>query len=136
MNTAIVCSGSNILPLENTRKAKEIIAEEFMLVHVSLFKFTDPVGYTSQPAFYNGAFLVRTDLSQQEFVVSLKDIEKRLGRTKTENKAGPRTIDLDLIFWNGQCVHADYPSAEYVRIPVNELLQIVNKFSEKNSNPA
>lgn len=123
-NLAIISSGSNIDPIENTERAAELLASLHMLKAKSTFAFTRPVGYANQPDFYNGAFLVETLADQETFVASLKDIESRLNRERTENKAGPRTIDLDLIFWNKNCVHADYPAVDYVRIPVNELLSL------------
>ena len=74
MNTAVVSVGSNINPLKNTKIAKELISEEFSLIRVSTFKQTEPIGFKDQDDFYNGAFLVRTDLEKEDFNNILKKI--------------------------------------------------------------
>jgi 2-amino-4-hydroxy-6-hydroxymethyldihydropteridine diphosphokinase len=61
-------------------------------------------------------------LELEPFVRFLKNIEQRLGRVKSANKSGPRPIDLDLIIWDGQVLHDDYYSKDYVIIPVKEVM--------------
>jgi 2-amino-4-hydroxy-6-hydroxymethyldihydropteridine diphosphokinase len=121
MNEAIVGVGSNIKPKENVTHSQEILETEQVLVDVSTFIWTKPVGFAAQPDFYNGAYLIATELDLDEFKAYLKDVERRLGRVRTEIKDGPRTMDLDLIMWNGQLMSPDFPELDYVRLPVDEL---------------
>lgn len=120
---AVISAGSNIDPEENTRRAGDILAAEHRLLGRSRFDRTAPVGYRDQPDFLNGAFLVVTELSREDFVRYLKEVEDRLGRERGPVKAGPRTIDLDLILWDGRVVHRDYHRAPYARRPVRELVE-------------
>ncbi len=52
----------------------------------------------------------------------LKNLEKKLGRVKSENKDGPRTIDLDIIVWNGKVVDSEVYEREFLINSINELL--------------
>jgi 2-amino-4-hydroxy-6-hydroxymethyldihydropteridine diphosphokinase len=122
MYQAILSVGSNIEPQHHCQQAEQILAQEHQLVDKSAYIVTAPVGYQDQDDFLNGAYWVSTNLSYLEFNQYLKDLEKRLGRVKGPIKSGPRTIDLDIIIWDGQVVHDDFYSKDYTKIPVQELL--------------
>lgn len=64
----------------------------------SLIK-TEPWGYTEQDEFLNGACIIKTLLNPKELMKFLLGIEKKLKRERII-KWGPRTIDLDVIFFN------------------------------------
>jgi 2-amino-4-hydroxy-6-hydroxymethyldihydropteridine diphosphokinase len=62
---------------------------------------TAPVGFTEQANFLNAAVLVETSRGPAELKTDvLADVEKRLGRVRTENKNAPRTIDVDIALFN------------------------------------
>ncbi|WP_123043823.1 2-amino-4-hydroxy-6-hydroxymethyldihydropteridine diphosphokinase [Cohnella candidum] len=61
---------------------------------------TDPVGYADQPAFLNMAAAVETELAPAELLRTLLAIEKDMGRVR-DIRWGPRTIDLDLLLYEG-----------------------------------
>jgi 2-amino-4-hydroxy-6-hydroxymethyldihydropteridine diphosphokinase len=61
-------------------------------------------------------------LDRDAFAAYLRLMEDRLGRVRTANKFGPRTIDLDIVVWNGEIVNADYSERDFVRDAVRELL--------------
>lgn len=115
--------GSNIEPEANVEQAARILASEHRLIDRSRFMQTAPDGYQDQPDFLNGAFFIDTTLEFDEFNLYLKELEKRLGRVKGPIKSGPRTIDLDIIIWDGRIMHADYPAKDYTREPIDELLR-------------
>ncbi len=121
MNTAAVSVGSNIEPHANIRKARDIIAREQARLEQARQIQTDPIGFADQPPFINTAFLVRTVLSRRAFERYLKEVENRLGRQRSQNRYGPRTIDLDLIVWNGMVVDNDYRDRDFVRTLVWEI---------------
>jgi len=52
----------------------------------------------------------------------LREIESGLGRVRTANKNGPRTIDLDILVWNGEVVDADVYERGFLRDSIIELL--------------
>ncbi len=123
MNHVLLSVGSNINPVKNFRAASTILAQEQILVDCSQEIVTKPHGYPHQPDFLNGAFYLKTPLDRLTFNCSLKAIEKLLGRVKTTIKSGPRTIDLDIVVWNGQIVRDEFYHHEYVRVPIWELAQ-------------
>lgn len=129
-NEAFVGVGSNIDPQTNTKKASEMIRSDCSCFQESRWILTEPDGFKDQPDFLNGAFYLQTSMSLEAFRLYLKDIEIRLGRVKGPVKAGPRTIDLDLIIWNNEVLHTDFYAKSYTRIPVMELLNKLNKQAE------
>ncbi len=58
-----------------------------------------PFGYTQQPDFYNAVVLVATDLTPAQMLAYALRTEKRFGR-KRLFKDAPRTLDIDLIFYD------------------------------------
>lgn len=62
---------------------------------------TDPVDYRDQPRFLNAALAAETDLPPRELLHALQRIEHDLGRERPFPNA-PRTIDLDLLFYDGR----------------------------------
>ena len=68
-------------------------------VCVSTFHETAPVGYLEQGPFLNAAALVSTSFGPAQFLRELRAIEHAFGRERTIPN-GPRTIDLDILFWD------------------------------------
>jgi len=65
---------------------------------------TRPMGGPSgQGNFLNAALKIRTGLSPSLLLKELKSIEKALARKKTV-RFGPRTIDLDILFYGDKIV--------------------------------
>ena len=98
-----------------------------LLAKSSLFK-TQPIGHTSQDWFVNAVIKIETDLEPPELFRTLKTIESRLGRTKTF-RWGPRTIDLDLLFFDDIEIHTEeleipHPqiqNRQFVLVPLAEI---------------
>ncbi len=78
------------------------------VVAVSPWLQTDPVGYTAQPQFLNGAALLHTELPPLSLLDGLLAIEQQLGRDRSHSIAkGPRTLDLDLLLYDDMILHTD-----------------------------
>jgi 2-amino-4-hydroxy-6-hydroxymethyldihydropteridine diphosphokinase len=98
-----------------------------LLAKSSLFK-TQPIGYTIQDWFINGVIKIETDLEAHELLRTLKTIESQLGRSKTI-RWGPRTIDLDILFFDDVEIHTEelqipHPliqDRQFVLIPLAEI---------------
>jgi len=98
-----------------------------LLAKSSLFK-TQPIGYTSQDWFVNGVIKIETDLEAPELLRTLKTIESQLGRIETF-RWGPRTIDLDILFFDDIEIHTEdlqipHPfiqNRQFVLIPLAEI---------------
>lgn len=122
VNRAVIGLGSNINPEENIRRAKDAIAGEFILIKSSSFVETEPVGFKEQDRFINGALLIETELDARGLKSWLKSLEIKLGRSKTDNKHGPRSIDLDILVWNGEVVDEEVYEREFLRRSILELI--------------
>ena len=57
-----------------------------------------PFGYTEQDDFYNSLILVETNLTPRALLQYILRVEKLFGR-KRLFKDGPRTLDIDMIFY-------------------------------------
>jgi len=64
---------------------------------------TDPVGGPAQGRFLNGVIEIDTDLKPINLFKELSAIEERLGRVRGM-KNGPRTIDLDILYFGRERV--------------------------------
>lgn len=70
---------------------------------------TDPVGGPDQRRYLNAVAVLETDLAPLDVLSSLLEIERSRGRERSV-RWGPRTLDLDLIVYDGQRV--DLPTLE------------------------
>ncbi len=121
-NEVIVGLGSNIDPDNNIELALDNLIDVFDVIKVSDLVRTKPIGITNQADFINGAVLLKTGFTNEKVKMILKDIENRLGRDRSAPKYGPRTIDLDIVVWNGNVVDPDFYSRDFVRSSVQQLL--------------
>jgi 2-amino-4-hydroxy-6-hydroxymethyldihydropteridine diphosphokinase len=105
--TAAIALGSNLSSSFGDREAnlREALRRMDVLGRVSAvssFFDTEPVGYTEQPRFLNGAALLETELAPVGLLRGLLEIERQMGRDRTAAVAkGPRVIDLDLLMYGG-----------------------------------
>lgn len=81
-----------------------------------------------QPDILNACALINTELSPQHLLDRLLQIEQDFGRVRRE-RWGPRTLDLDLIFYGQVCLtepnlHLPHPRLReraFVLIPLAEI---------------
>lgn len=112
-SNAYVAIGGNIGEVrDNLARAVRLIdgLESTRVAAVSpLFRTTPvagpltPEGKPAQPDFLNGAIAVETALEPEELLTALQGIERELGRVR-EIKDGPRTVDLDIVLWEGRVI--------------------------------
>jgi len=87
-----------------------------------------PFGFTQQAHFYNSLLVITTQLTPRELLEYLLRIEKRFGR-KRLFKDAPRTLDLDIIFYDDLQIsskrltipHPKWMQRESVLIPLKFL---------------
>ncbi len=121
-NKVVIGVGSNIEPSKNIREAQNAIANHFNLVKTSSLIETEPIGCKDQANFINCALLIETQLDSAALKSWLQDLEKKLGRIRTDNKYGPRTIDLDIVVWNEEIVDAEVYERDFLQNSISELL--------------
>mgnify|MGYP001251459993 CR=1 FL=1 len=96
---AIVALGSNIGDTRaNMALALQLLCAEGVvrvLTRSRDFK-TPPWGITDQPWFANACASVRTALDARALLARCLDVERQMGRVRTQ-KWGPRIIDLDVL---------------------------------------
>lgn len=121
-NIAVIGLGSNIHPEENIASAKKEIGKLCKIVNESDFVYTKPLLYSEQADFLNGALLTLTNLDVDTLRKELKKLEVRLGRIKSKNKNGPRTIDLDVLIYNDIVTDNDIYQRDFLKNSITELL--------------
>jgi 2-amino-4-hydroxy-6-hydroxymethyldihydropteridine diphosphokinase len=92
---------------------------------------SDPLGYAAQPNFLNLCLLISCKFNPDELLVRTLEIERQLGRERTAHRNGPRTLDIDLLFYEGGAwesptvtlPHPRWSSRGFVVIPLSNLLQ-------------
>ena len=122
-NTCIIGIGSNIEAKTNIREMLKILGGKVKIMKVSSFMQTKPIGISNQADYTNGAVKIETNLSEKELKHQLKLIEDSLGRDRSAPKFGPRTMDLDIVVWNGKIVDQDYFSRDFLKKSVDEIIQ-------------
>ena len=122
LHECLISLGSNIDPEHYFDRALTILSQECQLLARSAAIRTTPVGYQHQPDFLNAALLVSTSLEREAFRAYLKEVEDRLGRVRGAIKSGPRTMDLDMVAWDGEVIDQGYYQYDYVKVPVDEVL--------------
>ena len=101
----LIAVGSNLRsevfgsPLNNCRKAVELLKKEFQLHGVSNFYETEPIPKSDQPMYVNGVVSLRTKYLPDRVFEFLMSIEKFFQRVRTF-KNESRVIDLDLLSYN------------------------------------
>ncbi|MGA1706924.1 MAG: 2-amino-4-hydroxy-6-hydroxymethyldihydropteridine diphosphokinase [Candidatus Nanopelagicaceae bacterium] len=97
----VIAFGSNLGDCkEYIRRAIDLVGDDVVIEKISTIIETDPVGGPEQGRYLNGVLIGRSELHAAELMSRLLEIELALGRVRTiEN--GPRTIDLDLIDYDG-----------------------------------
>jgi len=113
--------GSNINPEQNITAALFFLRQEHELISVSSLFKTSPIGISEQPDFLNGAAKVVTEMEIIEFQGYLKSIEDRLNRDRSVPKFGPRTIDLDIVKWDGEIIDPEYYNRDFLKNAVDEI---------------
>ncbi|MGE5558981.1 MAG: 2-amino-4-hydroxy-6-hydroxymethyldihydropteridine diphosphokinase [Bacillota bacterium] len=91
--------GSNLgEKAENIQEALRLLAGYGEIRAVSSMYHSEPVGYSAQPWFYNAACRMATSLPPLKLLDSVQEVERILGRKKPFDN-GPRTIDVDILFY-------------------------------------
>jgi len=111
----------------NLQAALERLACHAAIMRVSSLYRTAPVGYLDQDWFLNAAVGVETSLSPLELLAVIHGIETRLGRVRTIAN-GPRTIDLDILLWDGMVL--DSPELKIPHPRMHERLFVLAPLAE------
>ncbi len=139
----IIATGSNIgNSIEYLQLAKSELEKNFKFIAESRVYTSKAVDYIDQPDFFNQVLQFKLPKCSAEEVMSkLLEIEKNLGRRRDVLR-GPRTIDLDILFFGHQEIvsgHLTIPhprlfQRSFVVFPLREL-PYYETLSQKYSFP-
>src|SRR4051812_47890788 len=117
MNTVFLLLGSNLgnsqnmlaVSKEHVRLSVGEISSESSLYQTAAW------GNTDQPDFINQVLHVETDLTAQQTIRSILQIEKIMGRQRSEKNA-PRIIDIDILFFNDSIINESHLHVPHPRL--------------------
>jgi 2-amino-4-hydroxy-6-hydroxymethyldihydropteridine diphosphokinase len=130
MNKAYLLTGGNegdrYLNLQQARTNIEHICGR--LIQASSLYETAPWGNSNQADYLNQVLVVETIMNPYELLASILFIEEKGGRIRTIRNA-PRTIDIDILFYNQLVLdqpglHIPHPriaDRRFVLEPLNEI---------------
>ncbi len=126
----IIATGSNqgdsLLTLE---KAIQELSKHFTFIASSRVYVSKAIEYEDQPDFFNQVLEFKLpSIEPCETMDTLLQIEKSMGRQRNIPK-GPRTIDLDILFWGTESFtkenltvpHPRWQERSFVCLPLKEL---------------
>lgn len=130
-NKTYIAFGSNLGEKEKyIRDAMQSILDNrfFREIKVSDFYYSTPYGGVKQDGFVNGVLEAETMLEPYELLDYLHELEAKANRVR-EQHWGPRTLDLDIIFYNDlildekelQIPHKDMKNRDFVLVPLAQL---------------
>lgn len=105
--TVYLSLGANLGDREaNIRRAVELLQDESLkITRESSFYETEPQDVEDQPSFINAVVEAQTSLFPQQLLSRIRKVESALGRKRLVPK-GPRTIDIDIVFYGQHVIDA------------------------------
>lgn len=130
MHKVILHIGSNVgNRLKHLAVCKRLIAEKVgTVVKTSSIFETEAWGLKDQESFLNQAFEVSSDLDPESVLKACQEIEGLLSRIRSI-RWGPRSIDIDIIFYDNLIVeeedlwipHPRIQERNFVLVPLDEI---------------
>ena len=138
---AFVALGSNKgQRLDNIRAARDLIAEIPLtcVSNCSRIYESEPAYEVRQAPFANAVIEIKTELAPTVLLDELLEIENRLGRNRTKSARpnGPRVIDCDLLWMDGEThggdklrlPHPKLGERDFVLVPLEDLMHDPARF--------
>jgi len=129
MPHAYLALGSNLgNRAENLQSAISFLRSKTKVLKCSAVYETPPWGYEQQPKFLNQVIEVETELTPSDLLAYVKEIERKIGRKGTF-RYGPRSIDIDILFYDDLVVntppliipHAQIAERAFVLVPLADI---------------
>ncbi len=138
---AFVALGSNLgRRMDNIRAAKDLIAEIPLtcVSNCSHIYESEPAYESRQDSFANAVIEIRTELAPLILLDELMKVEDKLGRNRTKSARpnGPRTLDCDLLWMEGEVhggdklrlPHPKLGERDFVLVPLEDLMHDPARF--------
>ena len=105
LHQALLSLGSNVEPEKNLPAAVRELGRHGHVRRVSGVWQSPPLGNPDQPDYLNAALWLETSLSARELKESaIAEIERTLGRVRGPDRNAPRTIDIDIMLFDQECL--------------------------------
>jgi 2-amino-4-hydroxy-6-hydroxymethyldihydropteridine diphosphokinase len=118
---AYLSLGSNIQPEIHLVRAVELLQHHGRIEKISDAWESESVGAVG-PNYLNACVLLVTPLLPLELKEqALLPIESRLGRQRSADRFAPRTIDIDLVVFDGKSCDDKYWEQAFVVVPLAEI---------------
>jgi 2-amino-4-hydroxy-6-hydroxymethyldihydropteridine diphosphokinase len=122
MHRVCLLLGSNIQPEKNIPLAVDLLRKQLTILQASSVWESKAVG-SDGANILNAALLVLTSLEAEILKKQvLRPLEAQLGRVRTNDKNAPRTIDLDILFFDQQLLDQNLWQYAYRAVPMAEIL--------------
>jgi 2-amino-4-hydroxy-6-hydroxymethyldihydropteridine diphosphokinase len=103
---------------------KDVVEQGFSSLYHS-----SPMGPQDQPDYINAVIAIETDLKPMELLMELQAIENNHGRVRKDQRWGARTLDLDILLYDQQCIdlpdlivpHYGIAERAFVLYPLQEI---------------
>lgn len=129
---AYVGIGSNLdSPRDQVERAVAALAEiaDTILVRTSPLYKSGALDGSDQPDYVNAVSALLTQLDANALLESLRAIEQAQGRTRNDEKWGPRTLDLDLLVYSSDPIgekelkvpHSGIRERNFVLLPLADI---------------
>lgn len=113
--------GSNIKPEQNIPKAVRLLRDCLTILQISSAWESASVE-CCYPDYLNLAVLASTRLDASQLKEQLlRPLEAQMGRVRTADKNASRTIDLDIILFDGELIDPELWQQVHRALPVSEL---------------
>ncbi|HWY11052.1 MAG TPA: 2-amino-4-hydroxy-6-hydroxymethyldihydropteridine diphosphokinase [Bacteroidia bacterium] len=138
MNVAFLCLGGNMGDrLANLSRAKVLIIDKGIniMIQSSIYE-TKAWGVSNSPDYYNQCLKITTGLTAPVLMEVFLDVEKELGRVRTENKNQSRTIDIDVLLFNNEIIKTELIEIPHPRIHLRQfVLKPLNEIASDIMHP-
>jgi len=120
---SVIGIGSNIEPVYHLKVAAAALRGAFGAVRFSTVYRSKAVGMDGDD-FLNACCLLQTGLAQSDLRRRLKALEDQQGRDRSHGSWKPRTIDLDLLLYDGVVIDDEIYRYAHAYVPAAELVTL------------
>jgi 2-amino-4-hydroxy-6-hydroxymethyldihydropteridine diphosphokinase len=137
MAIAYIALGANLgEPAQQLRAAIHTLASTTgirLLAQSPLYR-TAPLGPADQPYYCNAVCQVETTMSPEQLLEQMLMVERAAGRVRSGDRWGPRLLDLDLLYMEGeqrqtlqlQLPHPAIAQRNFVLVPLADIAPMLN----------
>jgi len=106
MISVYLALGSNLGDRERYLRngIRGLAAHDIDIIRCAGVYSTEPMEILDQPRFLNTALEIHTLLTPEQLLLTCLEVERKNHRTRDRSK-GPRTLDIDIIFYGSQIIH-------------------------------